>query len=861
MAGKIGIEFGINGDASGLKKAVGEALDATEKLKKESGNIPTFHAESGQVPRLTPAFSGSVAGSLYSRPSPGIREYLCTDTEGGGVAARQADIPLSPPPSVAGSGAKRALDDFASEADRKLGALGRGIPSFHSGSAQVPHLTDASPYGINSFFGRTSPGGVLADQRKTAGSEQKIALLADELAKLGEAIKGVNDDLKEARDAKDIRSEYTLSGTLQNLRATEGRIKNEMKSLEAEKGGGDPAGAFGAFMAANAVSKLTDMAVSAGSTVISGKKALAGGDALGAAIQEEKGLGSLFGSGIGTVIGAAIGSIIAPGVGTAVGAGIGGQLGNFIGGLSGDFKEIDANYSAQYKNALPAIDMFYQRYGTDIETKSAEENSREGLDFYNTASGMSRGTGKTAEELLEAASGRRAYGNFSAAEALTGARQDMMWERFTGADLSNIQRLSGLSLRYGGDPDAVQTAYAGLSASGMGKGQFDEFLTSMQRIMEDGIEKGFAKGAGEIAGNMALLSRLSGGDALWTGEQGANRLMRMDAAVAGATGLKSVEDVVSFSVARDLMGGNGGGREQFKRLMGDDRLYTGTYVDEMMLLERGVSPQMLKGQFEAIRGLEGGNAAGQIERLMNMFGLNYSGGAAVYRMAEDSAGWSDADWNAHADEIKAMQTRPEYKSDSQRLQDVMTDLSGSLVNIGKMKFDEMEMPVLQDQVKKIYGELLDMNGKKDTVDAVDAVAGSIPIRADRRELADYLNEDYLKTQEGGRFKRQSNFILEERFPAWHGDKSHGQEVSAAYRNLFTGLGADAMNDEGFAQEMYKFTNKFNEKAHGGVSENEKNELLALLEGIRNLAAALERNTTATNADSDLTVNVSAGLMK
>jgi len=623
------------------------------------------------------------------------------------------------------SGLKRAADEGSASIAR-LNSNAKNLPTFMGSGAlpgfnanaryvppltqpsYVPPLTQPSPYGVNTFYGQTSPGGILPDGRRVPNTDQKIAQLTDQLAKLGETIKDVNQDLQEARDNKDIKSEYQLSGTLQNLKATESQIKSELKGLEREKDKGDPGKAIAGYMAAHLATQAAQMFVSGGETLIGSRKALASGNALESEIMKDKGIGGLIGGGGGTIIGAILGSLIAPGFGTLAGAGIGGSLGKFFGELFGNFEEIDAAYSGQYKKALPAIDMFYQRYGTDIEKKGGAENSKEGLSWYNKASETSMGTGKTPEELMEAAKGRGTYGNISAQTALTGARDDVMWERFTGANLGNIQRMAGMSLRYGGDEKAVQTAYAGLTASGMGKGQFDEFLTSMQRIMEDGIEKGFMKGATEIAGNMTLLSKLSGGSALWTGEQGANRLMRMNEATSSTTGLKSVEDVLSFSIARDLFKD----QEGFDKLTGGaakGNHYTGTYVDAMQILERGVSAELLKGQFESVRNLEGDNKAAQIERFRQMYNLNYTGAAQVLKMSEGSEGWTDADWKKAEKDIKEFQTTPGMKSDSQLLQDVMTDINTTLVNIGKIKFDEFEMkelPRIADDVHGILEKLL-----------------------------------------------------------------------------------------------------------------------------------------------------------
>jgi hypothetical protein len=316
---------------------------------------------------------------------------------------------------------------------------------------------------------------------------------------------------------------------------------------------------------------------------------------------------------------------------------------------------------------------------------------------------------------MEAAATRGAYGNFSAQDALYGARGDVMWERFTGANLGNIQSLSGLAMRYGGDKDAIQSAYAGLTASGMGKGQFDEFLTGMQRIMEDGIEKGFVKGAEEIAGNMSLLSKLSGDDPLWTGGQGANRLMRMNEAISGATALKSVEDVLSFGVAQRIVSEMSD--DAFREKFGTGK--TGTYVDSMMLLNRGFDDDLLKGQFEAVRNSENGNVAGQIERFMKMFRLgdNYIAGEKIYQMANQGRDWSEI-----KEEIKKQQINPDMKSDSQRYQDLITENSTIRVNIGKFYFDDTELPKLVEGIAKGNAELESLSNKHTLSSAGTAAA-------------------------------------------------------------------------------------------------------------------------------------------
>jgi hypothetical protein len=640
----------------------------------------------------------------------------------------------------------------------------------------VPGLTGQSIYGINSYNGQMSPGGILPDGRRMPNTQFNIEQVKDQIEGLGDVIEGLTRDLQEAWKNGDLKSITSISSALENAKSTELSMRNQVKGYEREEKDradrSDPMKQFGNYIGAHLATQIAQSLVTAGNTIVGSQKTLASGDYAGAMVQKEKGLGQLIVGGAGTVIGALLGSLIAPGAGTLAGAGIGGTLGNFLGGLSGDFSERDLAFSQNYKNALPTMESFYQRFGTNINSRTGEENGRIALDWYNRASEMSYGTGKTTEELMQVAQNRAAYGNFSGEESLSGARKDIMWERYTGANLSNIQRMSGLALRYGGDTDAIQQAFAGLQASGMGKGQFDEFLTSMQRIMEDGIEKGFVRGADEIAGNMSMLSKLSGGNALWTGEQGAKRLGQMNEAMYNATNLRTIEDTISFSTINKILGEdnpetsanerelnfyrlngglqmasltgaanfrssasggdnimrqlqrgqnvdilgtegeyakvNSGGQEGYihKSLLnmqsgtGYNTPYTGTYVDSMITLERGMRPELLGAQMRAVQEMEGaGNAVGQIERYRNMFGLNYTGAAKVWEMSKNE------DFLAHpenyANQIEAIRTNADYKSDAQKLQDAITRLTTDGINIGHITFDKVEMPYLKEATEKM----------------------------------------------------------------------------------------------------------------------------------------------------------------
>jgi hypothetical protein len=759
------------------------------------------------------------------------------------------------------------------------------------------------------------PGGITRDGRRV-NTDIDADEVKKQLEELAGTIEAVTADMKDARARNDIQTEYSLSGTLNNLYGSQKYLQGQLRAGERARerakdiaDRSDPVKQFESYIGAHFATQIAQSLVTAGDTVVGSQKTLAGGDYAGATVQREKGLGQLFGEAAGTLAGAILGSFIMPGIGTIAGAGIAGAIGNFLGGLPGDFSERDLAFSQNYKNALPAMESFYQRFGTNINIKTGEENSRAALDWYNRASEMSYGTGKTTEELMQAAQNRAAYGNFSGEEALSGARQDIMRERFTGANLANIQRVSGLAMRYGGDTGAIQTAFAGLQASGMGKGQFDEFLTPMQRIMEDGIEKGFVRGADEIAGNMAMLSKLSGGNALWTGEQGAKRLGQMNESMYNATDLRTIEDTLSFAAAGRLLGEdnpetsaderelnfyrlNGGlstatlktnanfrssasygnnimgqiPKEEIVDILGmegefakvinsagkegyihetlldiqkgkgrNTPLYTGTYVDNMITLERGLQPELLREQMLAVKEIEGeGNRAGQIERYRSMFGLNYTGANKIWEMSQNE------DFLANPEKFKSkiegVRQNADYLSDSQLFRNAMTKLTTEGVNIGKITFDKVEMEYLEEateEMRNIYKELKRKNDNPSSLPSIERIMDT---------ATSILQENFAyDPTRSFNFKQGFSDIMKYKNKT---NSDYGEKIAGRFMSAIGDIDEDENIDRDTILAMEEFVKKFYNSTgpfSNGINESENKNLEPILNRLIILIDRLEKN--------------------
>jgi hypothetical protein len=529
-------------------------------------------------------------------------------------------------------------------------------------------------------------------------------------------VAALNKELAKATEEHDYEAIKRVAEALNNATSARGQIMqqaNQAQNAQARENmsnGGIFGGQYG-WLLQNAVTQITDGFIKILQDAHQATLQRARGNYGEAAVLESKSQGEAIGGGLAAVATAALGIAFGKEVATVL-APVLNKIGVWLGGEDSRKKEEGLAYSAQYKNVLPFIDSLNQLYGGAINSKTLEQNNEHGLRMYGRAAEAAAGTGLTTNQLIEAMKEIGGYGVKSETQALDMAHNQALWSRFTGADLSTVQKYAGQAYRFGGDTGAVSTAYGGLMAQNMGKGQFSVFLNSMERILEEGIAKGFVRSSEEIAGNMAMLYKLSGNSALWQGEQGAQQLSQMNAAISNATNLQSVGDVISFGAARDMFEAIDGIDARKAFLEGDDKggKYTGTYVDYMQLLERGVSAELLERQFKAVEGMEGGNIAGMIERFRGMYGLNYTGAAQVWDMSKrmGEEGFSEEEI---AKRIKELQADPNYKSDSELLQTAINKMTDNLVNIGKFKFDDTELAMLQSQADNVASILAELRGE------------------------------------------------------------------------------------------------------------------------------------------------------
>jgi hypothetical protein len=368
---------------------------------------------------------------------------------------------------------------------------------------------------------------------------------------------------------------------------------------------------------------------------------LGSGDGMSYAIeqqQREQELKGVAGKQAGTAIAGGIAAGLTYATGGAAGffaptiISMGGEIGKMAGEWGNQeeinrLKNIDAKSKA-WEQFAPDVSNLNKLINPD--TGDSGRNHKNIMDTFDMITGTleEANSSATASEAMEAM-GRVIKEGMAVNPSATVANV-LKFHEGTGVDVGELAGTAARFERFGNDKNALAVGYQGLQASGLQKGQYQEFLQGMQKVFEDGMAKGIIKGSQEIAGDMSFLAQMSGNSALWQGEQGAARLMGMNNAIANSTGLSSVTDILTFRAAQNPKDKD--------------------YVDTMITVEKGFTPDLLKKQMELFNTAEGGDRPGVVERIRQAYGFNYTTAAKFLDdYNKKGANMSEADIKKYTD--------------------------------------------------------------------------------------------------------------------------------------------------------------------------------------------------------------------
>jgi len=388
------------------------------------------------------------------------------------------------------------------------------------------------------------------------------------------------------------------------------------------------------------------------------------------------------------------------------------------------------------KEATPTMDSL-SMYGS-LNQGNAIENSRKIADSYaRMADLVSRGgTGYSTNEGVEVKNQLAQYG-YKSENAEIDANSILKWQRATGAGRSELIDFVGYASRYGGAngaTNALGIAYGGLTASGMEKGQLSEFLRGMQSVMEEGISKGFVYGADEVARNMSFFSKLTGNNAMWSGENAARKISGINSSIENSTNLDSVAAVMNFQVAQSLIGKTKEGFDAYMKTFDigkkDDglSLYTGTPLDVFMAMEKGLSTKTvgvtmdaLSKQFNIGYGKDGtltGDVLSAATMLSQMWGLNNTGAVQMMKTWAVNGAITNGD-------IEKITSDPTMTTKETQAQKTIEDIKTDVQKIASTGITTAQS--ILDEIKAKNGTKIEKNDEKRNPNAMDfdAIMGDL----------------------------------------------------------------------------------------------------------------------------------------
>lgn len=503
----------------------------------------------------------------------------------------------------------------------------------------------------NSGYGGQNP---LYANATTANASKS---LEQRISDLNKTIDDLTDELDDIIEKKDYRGANNVSATINQLESGKKRLEIEKQRQDSE--GKDSSKNLGRYFGVREFSQILGELGNIAQAGFTYRQDIANGNYLGAETRQATSVASSVSSmvtGAGAMIALVnplIGGIIA-GLGAA-----GNAAAKYFQGLS-ETEIAEGNaYMQPFAQKYGAFRMF-NNPGASYLLNREDANS-----FYRRAYEASKGTGLDTDEMLAQMQNAAIYGLGEKA-SLNLIANSAKWVQETGADMNALMKLQGTASRYGLGDNVIQNAYGGLIASGMGRGQFNEFLQGLQTVIEDGISNGYITSTEDVTRNLTMYARLSDNNPLWQGQNGARMFTQMNNNLAQATSLSDTNSALVFSALHK----------------------GGSYVDTMEAIEKGLNDKDAFGKiFSTFMQSEGGNYEGVIERLRATYGLNYTQAKQVFAMGNKlgSAGYTQADFER---DIKANGITPNAKTEQTIWKDVENDLKNSMQLIGMGKWEQ-----------------------------------------------------------------------------------------------------------------------------------------------------------------------------
>lgn len=351
--------------------------------------------------------------------------------------------------------------------------------------------------------------------------------------------------------------------------------------------------------------------------------------------------------------------------------------------------------SDRYEKDLPYTTKILSSFGTNL-TDDAKSNQDLADRLRATLVDYNRNTGLANNEFLEYASSLSRFGIGEGQEAKAGelTQKAANIALLTNGDISQNLDFMGLIERFGGNgAETLNQVYNSAKLQGLDKNQFPEFLSNLQRVIEDGISRGYIKSTKEVATDLAIFSELGKGNAFFEGEYGARTYSQMSNGLANATNLNSTSSVLVYKAAQNTLqslgvdaalntSAQGGGLNAITD-SGAQWLNTMAYIEQGPM-----NTDFLKNLTKQVNDTYGNDTASKVLTYKEAFGLNYQGAIRIFNLLEEL---SSAESAGQIENIKAQMeevtSTQEFKSSETALADSMSKLDKSIHDIAQGTFN------------------------------------------------------------------------------------------------------------------------------------------------------------------------------
>lgn len=667
-------------------------------------------------------------------------------------------------------------------------------------------------------------GGVAASQQEQA-RQQEISRLSTKIEDLLDELDDIQDKMDSAKQADDTRGMLNLSTTRENTEAEKSSLEQKLKKLlEEEKNGG---GNLSKYFGMKEFQQAIGFAVQGLQIGSNYRTDIANGNYIGAGVNRGKAVGDTVG---GVAMAAGTGMMLIPGlqIPGAIVAGAGGLVKGTTDVIA-SYQEAGNAEADAYERSISHVNGLHKLFNGGDWSNSESTDS-----LLLAAEEKARSTNMGVYDFLDASKNMAKYG-MNQADSLSLTRQAALMTNNTGADISTVQNLIGTVQRYGGESVSNEYLSKARNATGMDKAQTQEFLNSMLSVVEEGISNGYVNSVEQVANNMTMFAKLSNGSSLWTGEQGVRRISQIQGGISSSTGMNDVGDLIVTSAARDVLNNPNISEDEKKNMLGytDPKnktmsRKTGTYIDEMLLMENGKDPRMFNSIIKNVQGMEGGNIAAQIERYKDIFGLNYAGAVDIYNMSKNGT----MSQTQIQEKIQSMQADRNYQSDETKKMDAINRLDTNVAELGKPEFWK-NVAELEKMADEKQGELIG-TGNASAVDASMERQGLYQKTIDNALAQQKYSDSYKGLYESKKSNNTSSIVI--------GGKSPTPAFTSDYLGFLLknkSEGNDAF-DEIIKHDVGKVAN-----ADGIVTNSEVTKLLQQLVNNTAFAAAYTGKDEAT----------------